>query len=260
VSRLRFGRLVARDAWSLWESGGEGAAPAAAALDALPPPVRRYAARALPREARPVRRVLLHHVGSFRTELGGAWLPVRGVEYFTTSPPGFVWWGRVRMAPALWFDARDRSVGGEGSMYVKLASTFRVFDAEGPGIDQGALVRLLGEMVWLPSALFDARWVSWSAVDDRSARATIRVEGHEASCTFHFGPDGLPRAVDTERFRDTEGGPVLTPWSVENEDFREVYGYLVPHRSVVSWHVDGEPSPYADFRVVSIEYDPPERG
>jgi hypothetical protein len=158
----------------------------------------------------------------------------------------------------MWFDARDCSIGGAGSMHVEAASTFTIIDSDGPEIDQGALVRLLGEMVWFPSALFDGRFVAWTPLDARSARATIRVDGQEASCAFGFDENGLPRAVSTDRFRDAENGAVLTPWSVENEDFRDVDGFLVPHRSVVSWHVDGRAMSYADFRIEHIEYDVPE--
>jgi hypothetical protein len=262
LNRMRFGRRVAHEARLLWSVAGEDGwghrAPDPPAPHTLPEPVRRYAEHTLAARAAPVRYVRLRHGGSFRTALGGPWLPARGLEYFAAEPPGFVWWGRVRLAPGVWFDARDCSVGGSGSMHVKVASTFTIIDSEGPEIDQGALVRLLGEMVWFPSALFDPRFVTWHAVDERSARATLRVDGQEASCTFGFDGDGLPVTVSTERFRDAEGGAVLTPWSVENEDFRDVAGFLVPHRSVVRWHIDGRPVPYADFNIELIEYDVPE--
>lgn len=56
------------------------------------------------------------------------------------------------MAPGLWIDARDKVFAGEGRMTVKLASTITIADASGPELDQGALVRLLGEMVWFPTS------------------------------------------------------------------------------------------------------------
>jgi hypothetical protein len=217
--------------------------------------VRRFAARVLPPDLRAVGSARIRHGGVFRTALDGSWLPARGEEYFTADPPAFVWWGRVRMFPGLWFDALDRSSEGVGSMHVEAESTVTIIDATGPEIDQGALIRLLGEMVWLPSALFDGRYVTWAALGGRSARATLRVRGHEASCTFTFDADGLPVSVSAERYRDTADGAVLNPWSVVNEDFRDVNGFLVPHRSVVSWHVDGQQLPYADFLIERIDYD-----
>jgi hypothetical protein len=40
-----------------------------------------------------------------------------------------------------------------------------------PQVDQGALLRLLGEMMWFPTAFADSRYVSWTTIDDQSAEA-----------------------------------------------------------------------------------------
>jgi uncharacterized protein DUF6544 len=87
-------------------------------LIGLPDPVRRYLARAVGARQHAIRTVRLRHRGTFRPSLDGSWMPIRGQQHFTADPPGFVWWGRVRMFPGLWIDARDRSVNGAGNMLV----------------------------------------------------------------------------------------------------------------------------------------------
>jgi hypothetical protein len=82
-----------------------------------------------------------------------------------------------------------RSFGGAGNMLVKAESTFLLADAAGPELDQGALLRLLGELTWLPTAYLDHRYIRWSAVDDRHAAATLTVAGrsvtaHSSSATM----------------------------------------------------------------------------
>src|SRR5438128_6409879 len=116
----------------------------------LPAPVRRYLARAIGRRGIAVRTVRLRHGGLFRTTLDGSWVPIRGEQYFSAAPPGFVWRGRIRIAPGLWVDARDRSVDGAGSMRISFESTFTLADSSGAELDQGALLRLLGGMTWFP--------------------------------------------------------------------------------------------------------------
>ena len=49
----------------------------------------------------------------------------------------------------------------------------------------------------------------------------------------------------------------MTPWSGGYSDYREVDGLLLPHRVVVSWHIDGRVIPYARFVVESFEIDVP---
>jgi Family of unknown function (DUF6544) len=225
-------------------------------LGDLPGPVRRYADKAMHGRHTAVATARLRHRGSFRPRLDGAWLPIRGVQYFVTDPPSFVWWGRVRIGPGLWIDARDRCVAGVGGMCVSAESTVTLADVSGPMVDQSALLRLLGELAWLPTALMDDRYVGWTAVDVTQARAALRVGGRFVAGTFEFGPDDLPLAFRAERNRDLGGGrSVLTPFSAALGDYRDVGGLLVPHDVTAIWHIDGRSCPYARFLVESLEYD-----
>ena len=259
LNGMRFEHRVDREAGRMW---AEAATPVLdpARIRDLPAPARRYLAQAVAGRQQAVRTVRLSHGGRFRPKIEGGWLPIRGRQSFAADPPGFVWWGRVRMAPGLWIDACDRSVKGSGSMLVSAESSVTLGRASGPAIDQGALLRLLGEMVWFPTALLDGRYVSWAAVDDRRARATLRVGGLEVAGVFEFGEDGLPVSFSADRYRDLGGGQsVLTPWSGGLADFRRVDGMLVPHELTAYWHVDGRSIPYAHFLVEQLEYDVPER-
>lgn len=254
VQGSRFEGMVEADARRLFAAAGQDS-PRTASPQALPAPVRRYLEASGALDRAPVRAVRLRHGGRFRASLDGGWLPIRGEQYFTADAPGFVWWGRIRMAPGLWVDGRDVSLGGEGNMLVRAASTVTIADSRGPEIDQGALQRLLAEMVWFPTALLDGRYVAWTPVDDASAGATLRVGGREVSATFRFGPDGLPARITAERFRDVGGKGVLTPWGGASSDFREVGGLRVPFRMQAFWIVEGREVPYVDFEVESVEYE-----
>ncbi len=256
---FRFGRNVAREARGLWSQAGSAREPRLAHdLKGLPPPVRRYLEVALRERKTPVRAVRLRHGGTFRTKAEQPWLPIRGEQYFSVDPPGFVWWGRVRVMPGLWIDARDKSMAGEGSMRIMVASTWTLADVGGPEIDQGALLRLLAEMVWFPTALLDSQNVSWTPIDEASAEARLRLYGRDVRAVFHFGPDGLPQKVTAHRYRDVDGKGVLTPWSGEMRNFRAHDGVLVPEEVEVSWHLESGAFPYARFSLERLEFNRPE--
>jgi hypothetical protein len=256
IQSARFERRVEREARELWSI--PAGAPARAPPESLPAPVRRYAEASGAARHAPVRTVRLRHGGTFRTAVDGPWLPIRGEQYFAGDPPGFVWWGRVRLAPGVWVEARDRSALGAGEMWIVAASTWTIGRVTGPELDQGALTRLLGEMVWLPTALLDDRYVRWEAVDDASARATLRVGGREVVATFRFGPDGLVTGFTAERYRDVGGEGVLTPFVGTSSDYREVGGLRLPFRMEAAWELDGRPAPYVRFEVDEIQLDPTE--
>jgi hypothetical protein len=252
----QFSRNVALEAHKMWAGTGEPARIDRRRFEGLPAPVRRYAALAIGTREVAVRTVRLRHGGTFRIKLDGSWLPIHGEQYFAADPPGFVWWGRVHVLPGVWVDARDRSVDGRGNMLVSVESSFTLADRSGAEIDQAALLRLLGEMVWFPTALLADRHVIWTVVDDRRARAMLRVGGCEVTGVFEFGEDDLPVAVFGDRYRDLGGGAsALTPWSGEFRDYRTVDELLVPHQVVAHWHVKEQRIPYARFQVERLEYD-----
>jgi hypothetical protein len=255
VNSVRFGRRVAQEARELAASSADPPRMTASLVSTLPPPVQRYIARAIGEPSRAIRQARLRHGGVFRPSLNGSWLPIRGEQYFNASPPGFIWWGRVRVAPGLWIDARDRSAEGIGNMLVRMESTVTIGDSRGPELDQGALLRLLGEMAWVPTAFLDNRYVTWSPVDDRRAKASLHVNGRTVSAEFAFGPDDLPLSFSADRYRDTGGGTsVLTPFVGRTADFRKVDGVLVPYRVVAAWTVEGETIEYATFDVEEIAF------
>jgi hypothetical protein len=257
VNALRFGVRVGREAQALWPAQLSAAAIEPDRVDQLPDPVKRYLRKAIARERHSVTTAQLTHGGTFRPKLDGAWLAIHGSQYIRADPPAFVWWGRVRVAPGVWIDARDRFEGGRGNMLVMMDSTFTLANSAGSAIDQGALLRLLAEMVWLPSAFLEAR-ISWRLVDDRRAEARLRVDDLDVTGTFEFGADDLPAGFRALRYRDLGGGKAeLSEFYGSMSDYREVDGLLVPHLLIAHWKIGDELVPYARFAVESIVYDQP---
>lgn len=253
LNRVRFGARIAAEMRDLDRPRAAPESRLVRAAD-VPAPVQRYVKKAIARTD-PIRGVTLRHHGRFRPSLDGRWLPIDGVQRFRADPPAFVWWGRVRVAPGIWIDARDRSVDGTGNMLVAAESTITLADSRGSQIDQSALLRLLGEMTWFPTAFLDTRYVHWTAIDDHRASATLRVGDRAVTGTFDFGEDDLPSAFTAERYRDLGGGQsALTPFVGRFSDYRPVDGAVVPHRVVASWVVHERSIDYADFVVDHLDF------
>ena len=248
VNQLRLQRRVEGEMGALFRSTSSSKPRP---VDALPPPAARYRELAIGERA-PVHTLKLRHAGTFCMSPTAEPQPIRGTQLFIANPPGFVWSAQVRMYPGLWVDARDMAANGVGSMRVLLDSTLTLADARGPEIDQGSALRLLAEMVWFPTALFDSRYVTWSAVDATHAVATLRFGEREVSATFEFGPDGLPARVTAERAMDKRG---LQPWGGTYRDWRKVSGMLVPFEATVSWHLQAGPFVYAHWLIEAMDYD-----
>ncbi|MGE0040602.1 MAG: DUF6544 family protein [Vicinamibacterales bacterium] len=252
---MRLARDVTREGRALVAAAGPARPLVQPEIDGLPVPVRRYLGEAVGYRPFAIRTVRLTHGGVMRKAPDAKWLPIRGQQYFRADPPAFRWWGRLRVAPGIWVDARDSSVGGVGRMLIQAAATFTMDDATGAEIDQGALLRLLGEMTWFPTAFADGGYVSWRAVDDQSAEATLRLAGREVKGLFTFGADGLPARMSASRYRQTPAGAVLTPWHGTLRDFRAVDGVIVPWEVESVWDLPEGEFAALRFTVEEIVFD-----
>jgi len=249
VNRRRFERRVTAEESALLRSASSAPLPRAARL--LPPPVARYRELAIGNR-RPVGALRMRPGGTFCMRPTAKPISIQGRQVFTADPPGFVWTGRVHVAPGVWINARDLMTAGRGNMLVMLDDTIPIADARGENMDQAATLRLLAEMPWFPTALFDERYVAWSAIDEDHARATLSIGDQAVSAVFEFGADGLPVRASAERFSDTGE---LRPWGGTYGDFRSISGMLVPFEAHVTWQLESGPFTYAHWLIEAMDFD-----
>jgi len=222
-------------------------------LERLPPPVRRWlTAAGVVGHARAA-TARLRQRGQMRTGADKPWMPVVAEQYFSVDPPGFVWRVDGRMMRFLPIAGRDRYADGRGNMLIKLASIITVADGAGPEIDQGTLLRYLGEIVWFPSAALGDT-ITWEAIDDNSARATMRYAGVTGSIVFGF--DDRDRLVSeaADRYMSTGGGaPRLERWVIPVTEWQRFGGIEIPSRGGAVWKLAGGDFDYYRWEIVDVE-------
>jgi hypothetical protein len=225
-------------------------------LEKLPAPVRRWLEVSGAVGHARAATVRLRQRGEFRTGPDKPWMPVTAEQYYSVDPPGFVWSVDARMLHVLPLAGRDRYAGGHGHVLIKLASVFTVADAVGREIDQGALLRYLGEIVWFPSAAL-ADYINWEAIDDHSARATMRFAGVTASMVFGFDDRGRVVTQAAERYMGTGGAPRLEKWFIPVTEWRKFCGIEVPSRGNAVWKLATGDFDYFRWEIVDIEVNHP---
>lgn len=213
-------------------------------LAGLPAPVARYFTFALTPGQRLVRSATLRQEGEFAVR-PEHWAPFTAVEHFTVWPPGFLWDAKIRMAPLLSVRVRDSYEQGEGVMQGALAGVVPVVDQRGtPEMAAGSLLRYLAEAVWLPTALLPSGGVSWQAIDQSTARATLVDGDVQVSMVVEFGGRGEIVRISAQRHRDVNGHAELAPWIGEFGDYVRVEGMMVPVRGEVGWRLADGWTPY----------------
>ncbi len=215
-------------------------------IKTLPTPVQRYFRYSLAENQPYIDSVRLKHGGLFR--LKENWMPITGEEYFTTQNPGFVWYGNVRL-----FSAKDSYYEGKGNLKVKLLSLIKIVDVEGKEVDQGELLRWLGEAVWYPTVLLPSENLKWVPIDDNSAKAILTDRNISVEGIFYFNEKGQMIQFKTKRYMDKS----LENWTGYYRDYKEVGGMNIPFEVEVVWNLGSGDFSYAKFNITKIEYNNP---
>jgi hypothetical protein len=232
----------------------DGAIVRASDIQPLPPPVRAWLVRSGVVGKARARTLRLKQRGEMRTSPEQAWMPARAEQYFSVDPPGFVWSVDVTMFRVVPIVGRDSYSGGKGRMLIKAASLVNVVDASGDKIDQGTLLRFLGEIVWFPSAALSPH-ITWQAVDRTTARATMSYRGVSASALFSFDEHGRFSTLRAQRYMGSGDAAKLEEWVVPATRWRVVRGIEIPVSGEVVWKLKAGDFSYYRWEIEDVEVD-----
>lgn len=200
----------------------------------VPPLVERYLRFACA-STHTITGAMLKQSGMLRADKDDPWMRFTASEHFTLDPIGFRWDAWVASGPIVRVRVHDGYERHAGSSAAALFGFFPLGSQHASTqVNQASLVRFLAEGAWIPPMLRDAR-IQWQETHERHARATLRDGESVASVNFTFEESGEISQVQTERYRDVHGTPVLTPWRGYFEEYEPVNGMVVPRMARVQW-------------------------
>ena len=236
---------------------GDAARYDAAEIADLPAPVRRYFQLALTDGQPIIRSVDVKHSGTFNMSTNIArWLPFTSQQLVSTNRPGFIWNARIMMFPGVPVRVHDAYITGEGLLRPSILGLFALTDVQGGGdIAKGELMRYFAEAVWYPTALLPSQGVSWQAVDDTSANATLTDGPIRLTMLFRFGDDGLVSSIYANARGQMVGATtVMMPWEGRMSDYRKQDGMTVPFTSEVGYITPQGEKPYFRGTITQLTY------
>lgn len=205
-----------------------------------------------------VSAVSVEHTGTFNmSETGERWKPFTSTQRVITQRPGFDWEGRIEMMPGLTVRVHDAYIAGEGILHATLFGLVSLVDIRGtPEVAQGELMRFFAEAAWYPTALLPCQGVRWEAVDNTSAKATLKDGGITLTMLFRFNEDGLIESVRAEvRGRTVAGAVIPTPWEGRWSHYELRDGMRIPLEGEVAWMLPEGPKPYWRGRITRLDYE-----
>ncbi|MBL1421318.1 MAG: hypothetical protein COC24_012480 [Alphaproteobacteria bacterium] len=152
------------------------------------------------------------------------WYDARAEQFTGMNPPVFIWKVNMKMYPLVSVVGRDIYADGTGAMLIKPLGLFAAVDEQGSDkIDEAAMHRFLAELAWFPSGVLN-EYISWEAIDETSARATMEYKGIKASGVFSFDEAGDLKGFSAMRYRELDADAVRKTWVVEVVNTSEMDG------------------------------------
>jgi hypothetical protein len=227
-----------------------------ASLAPLPAPVRRWLeVSGVVGKPRP-RTVRLRQRGLMRSAPEQISRPVTAEQYFNLDTPGFVWRVRRWMMLLIPVVGRDSYSGGKGRSLSKAAALVSVSDEANEKIDQGTLLRFLGEIVWFPSeALHPA--IHWTHIDNSSSRATMTWGEVTGSAVFQFDEHGRFFRLSAERYMSADADAKPKHWAFRATTWQRMDGIIIPTKGKVAWQLKAGDFIYYTCEITELEYDLP---
>lgn len=123
------------------------------------------------------------------------------------------------------FQGLDSYLNGVGSMKGVVAKTYTLFDQKGEGMNKASLVTYLAECFIVPNVVLQD-YITWEAIDETHAKATISYYGISASGIFTFNDNGEMTSFTTDDREATEmdGTTKQVKWTAICSDYKESGG------------------------------------
>ncbi|MGI6649622.1 MAG: DUF6544 family protein [Bacillota bacterium] len=181
------------------------------------------------------------------------WIEAEAEEYFTIDQPVFIWRVKSSMM-GLPVVGRDLFREGQGEMQIRLAGIIPVVNvANNPKINESALQRYLGEIIWFPTAALSS-YIKWEPINEYSAKATMSYGGTTGSAVFYFNEQGEMTKFVAPRYKEiTDEEP--TEWVATVKETQIINGIKLPTKLEATWMLDTGEFTWYKFEIADVRYN-----
>lgn len=205
----------------------------------LPEPVQRHFRDTLGDMPEQIHTALIW--GRGKVNIRGVWLPMRFKAWYR---PGDAFYRRLELT---WF---QRPVLRGQDAWINQQGVYEMGGRveRGEGIDEGQVLTLWADAVWMPSVFVHDARLRWEAVTEHTARLVLPFasKGQKAEDLLaHFDPlSGQMTHFTALRFSPNE--EAKAPWRVDLMAWKKYQNFTIPCQIAIAWGESGSPVSYWD--------------
>lgn len=226
-------------------------------LATLPTPVKKYLQYVGVVGTEKVRNFSVKIDGQFKMSVDKDWAPVVVEQMSFIDQPIRLFFMKLKFM-GMNIIGLHHYESAEASMVIKILDLIKVADARGPEMNKGETVTVFNDMcVLAPSSLIDSR-ITWTAIDDLTAKGTFTNEGISITATLYFNETGqLIDFVSDDRYYWNEDNTYdFVRWSTPLSDYKKINGLNLATYGEAVWLKDDGPYSYARFNIKNVTVNP----
>ncbi len=182
------------------------------------------------------------------------WMRFHAEQVVGLSSPSFTWKVNTRLHFLIRIVGRDFFNDRSAALEMRLNNLLPVAKRRScQYLHQSALARFMMEMVWYPAFATDSR-ISWQAMDDRMAKARLRIGKLCGEVIFEVDEEGNLVRCLAERYYDSGAKP-RAYWCIGNvHETGYACGVKIPTKMEITWKLDDGAFNWFKVKVESVEY------
>jgi len=214
-------------------------------LDRLPAKLKSYLIKAGVIGSFRESNVSFTQKGQIKTAQNKKWRHFKAKQYMSSRLPGFIW-----SATSFPLFIRDKSFEGVGEVKINLLGYKNLATFHGQKINESALVRYLGELMFFPIG-FLSKDIEWENNSKGSLKARLKVRNVVAEGVFYFNDDGLLHQFKSRRYM----GETQESFTGIAEDYTMMAGMYLPSKMKAIWNLNNGDFEYFIAQITDYRID-----
>jgi hypothetical protein len=252
VTKAKFNNKIAQEVSAMFEAANKRSAHQETPRETLPPIVKRWLDVTKVTGNVPS-KIFLTQTGTMRSKPSADWMSFSAAQYYTVDPPGFIWNSQINAGSLITIAGRDKFENGKGNMLIKPLYIYTMANTSGDEINQGTMLRFMGELIWFPEAAV-MNYFQWEEIDSARAALCMTYNGVTARGTFTFHENGLVKSFSAQRFGDFDGEFRKETWEVKVIEHKEINAHLIGSNCEVTWKLKEGDFTWLTLEVTDISY------
>lgn len=186
--------------------------------------------------------LVLKQKGRIRSGKSKKWMSFKATQYFSWKHPGFIW--KAKSFPIL---VRDKYLNDIGEMKINLLGLKSIETSSGDKINQGALLRYLGELSYYPHGFLDDR-IIWEEINSKTIKGILTIKGTSVAGFFSFNVEGFITSFKAERYKTN----TLEKFIGVVSEYKSFEDMILPSKMKAIWNLKEGDFEY--FNATIIDY------